>query len=244
MTIPSRPRHPTGPTRAPPATGAYQPYGTPAYQAPTTNGMAIASLVCGCLGFVTCISGIVAIILGHIARKQIRESGGTQQGDGMALAGLILGYIMTALLLAYIVFIIVAVATTDTNTTNDFGLQLAALGVDLLQGVEGHGVIGRRVEDAPGRYRPPERAGDRSQQQPQRVRLLAGLRQRPVDLHDHRAVPAVDHRQQTIRGDRIRQGIEPVSDPARLTHQHRQLHRIVVTVQGRPQARTTRSEIV
>lgn len=111
---------------APPAAGYAQPYGTPAYPtAPQTNGMAIAALVCGCLGFVTCISGIAAIILGHIARKQIRESGGTQQGDGMALAGLILGYIITALLVGYIVFIIVAIATTDTNTTNDFGLVLA-----------------------------------------------------------------------------------------------------------------------
>ena len=60
-----------------------------------------------------------------MARKQIRESGGTQQGDGMALAGLILGYLVTALLVAYIVFIIVAVATTDTSNTNDFGLLLA-----------------------------------------------------------------------------------------------------------------------
>lgn len=110
---------------APPAAGYAQPYGTPAYQAPTTNGLAIAALVCGCLGFVTCISGIAAIILGHLARKQIRESGGTQQGDGMALAGLILGYVITALLLAYIVFLIVVVATADTNTTNDFGLVLA-----------------------------------------------------------------------------------------------------------------------
>ena len=73
----------------------------------------------------TCISGIVAIVLGHMARKQIRESGGTQQGDGMALAGLILGYLVTALLVAYIVFIIVAVATTDTSNTNDFWLLLA-----------------------------------------------------------------------------------------------------------------------
>ena len=73
---------------APPAVGYAQPYGTPTYQTRSTNGMAIASLVCGCLGFLTCISGIVAIILGHIARKQIRESGGTQQGEGMALAGL------------------------------------------------------------------------------------------------------------------------------------------------------------
>ena len=110
---------------APPAAGYAQPYGTPTYQTRSTNGMAIAALVCGCLGFLTCISGIVAIILGHIARKQIRESGGTQQGEGMALAGLILGYIVTGLLVAYIVFAIIIAATSDTSSTNSLGLLLA-----------------------------------------------------------------------------------------------------------------------
>jgi len=59
-----------------------------------TNGMAIASLVCGLgqllAGFP---AGIAAIILGHLARRRIRETG--ERGDGMARAGLILGYIGT-----------------------------------------------------------------------------------------------------------------------------------------------------
>ena len=117
-----------GPWGAPPAAtpGYAQPYGAPYQAAPGTNGMAIASLVCGLLGFVTCVSSIAAIILGHIARKQIRESGGRQQGDGMALAGLILGYIVAVLFVAYIIFAIVIAATTDTSNTNDFGMVLAA----------------------------------------------------------------------------------------------------------------------
>lgn len=119
------PQAPTGPWGAAPPAG--MAYGTPTYQAPSTNGLAIAALVCGLLGFITCVSSIAAIVLGHMARKQIRESGGVQQGDGMALAGLILGYVVLALLIGYIVVVVIIAATADTNTTNDFGLQLHAL---------------------------------------------------------------------------------------------------------------------
>lgn len=119
------PAAPAGPWAAtpPPAAPYATPYGAPAaYQARTTNGMAIAALVCGLAGFATCISAIPAVILGHMARKQIRESGGTQQGEGMALAGLIIGYILIALLVIYIVFIVVLAASgeSDFGNTNEF----------------------------------------------------------------------------------------------------------------------------
>lgn len=61
--------------------------------------LAIVSLVFGILGWtvIPLIGNLVAIICGHIARGQIRLSGGTQQGDGLALAGLIIGYLGLAL---------------------------------------------------------------------------------------------------------------------------------------------------
>jgi len=128
---PAAPAAPAGPWAAtPPPANPYAatPYGAPAYQARTTNGMAIASLVCGVASLVTCISAIPAVILGHMARKQIRDSGGTQQGEGMALAGLIIGYIFIALLAAYILFFVVLAASGDLDTnSNDFGMALAMM---------------------------------------------------------------------------------------------------------------------
>lgn len=56
-----------------------------------TNGLAIGSLICG-IFFLILPSALVAVILGHISRSQIRKSQGRQTGEGMALAGLILGY--------------------------------------------------------------------------------------------------------------------------------------------------------
>ena len=50
----------------------------------TVSPMAVAALVCGICGV-----AIPAVVLGHVARRQVRLTG--QRGDGMALAGLILG---------------------------------------------------------------------------------------------------------------------------------------------------------
>ena len=68
----------------------YQPY-PPYPPVRPTNGLAIAALVCGIAQFVTGFTFIPAIICGHLARRQIRRTG--EQGEGMAVAGLILGYV-------------------------------------------------------------------------------------------------------------------------------------------------------
>ena len=75
-----------------------------------TNVLAIVSLVTGILGltFAPFISSIAAIITGHISLHQIKTT--HEQGRGMALAGLILGYVMLALALiglAILIFIFV-----------------------------------------------------------------------------------------------------------------------------------------
>jgi type II secretory pathway pseudopilin PulG len=67
---------------------------------PQTDGKAIGSLICG-IASVTILSilaGIPAVILGHISRSDIRNSGGRLKGQGLALAGLIMGYISLAVI--------------------------------------------------------------------------------------------------------------------------------------------------
>ncbi len=72
-------------------------------QVPAPCGLATASLVCGiCSAFLGPLTGIPAVITGHMALGRIKKSGGALQGHGMALAGLILGYVFSAL------FVIVA----------------------------------------------------------------------------------------------------------------------------------------
>ncbi|MGO1291770.1 MAG: DUF4190 domain-containing protein [Brevibacterium linens] len=64
---------------------------------PPTNVLAIIGMCASIFGFISSffIAGIAGIIMGHIARKQIRERG--ERGDGMAIAALWVGYIGTAL---------------------------------------------------------------------------------------------------------------------------------------------------
>lgn len=93
------------PGYAPPATYAAGGYAYAA--APANNGLAVASLVLGIAGIfvIPFIGSIAAVIMGHIARKQIRERG--EGGDGMAVGGLVTGYLGVAIWLAVIVFAIV-----------------------------------------------------------------------------------------------------------------------------------------
>ena len=70
-------------------------------QKPPTNGQAIASMVLGIL--VICgIGSVLALVFGYQAKREIEASGGTQGGEGMATAGIILGWIGVGLVLLYI----------------------------------------------------------------------------------------------------------------------------------------------
>ena len=58
-----------------------------------TSGLAIASLVTGLLFWACVVPGIVAIVLGHVALESIDDSGGTKSGRGLAITGIVLGWV-------------------------------------------------------------------------------------------------------------------------------------------------------
>jgi hypothetical protein len=62
--------------------------------APKTSGLAITSLILGILGFCTAgLAGIGAVICGHMALSQINKSQGRETGGGLAVTGLVTGYL-------------------------------------------------------------------------------------------------------------------------------------------------------
>jgi len=67
---------------------------------------------------------ILAIVFGFVARAQIRQSNGTQGGQGLATAGIILGFAWVALL----VVIIVISAVNNNNTSGVVLTHLASFG--------------------------------------------------------------------------------------------------------------------
>lgn len=64
------------------------------------SGLAITSLVLGLMSFIGCsiVTGIPAIISGHIALKRSRKSPQQFGGGGLAVGGLVLGYLSLAFL--------------------------------------------------------------------------------------------------------------------------------------------------
>ncbi len=75
---------------------------------PRTSGTAIASLVFGILSWIMLpfIGALLAVVLGHSARSEIRRAPpGTIEGDGMALGGLILGWVHLAFFIVVVMLI-------------------------------------------------------------------------------------------------------------------------------------------
>ena len=128
----SPPQHYPAPTYAPPGyPGFEQPaysyaygYGgySPYQPAPANDGLAVASLITSCIALATlCVvtplglAGVVGAILGHVSRRRIRATGAG--GGGMALAGIIVGWIAAALAVLMIVgFILLVVLAPETES--------------------------------------------------------------------------------------------------------------------------------
>ncbi len=77
----------------------------------TTNGLAIASLVLGIV-WIYWVGSVLALIFGYVARRQIKEQG--QNGDGMAVAGIVLGWIGVG---AMVIVLIVWLSAVSTLTS-------------------------------------------------------------------------------------------------------------------------------
>jgi len=76
-----------------------------------TSGLAIASLVCSLVGILCMIlPGILGVVFGHMALAEIRRSEGQKEGRGMAIAGLVIGYLCVLIIVVYVAIFVVALA--------------------------------------------------------------------------------------------------------------------------------------
>jgi hypothetical protein len=76
---------------------------------PETSLLAVISLVAGVLGvfgafFAPLLASIVAIVCGHLARSRIKRDPAQLTGDGVAVVGLVLGYLGIAISVAGLIF--------------------------------------------------------------------------------------------------------------------------------------------
>jgi hypothetical protein len=115
MTQPNYP--PPGDPNAPGPQGGYPPGGYPPQfyvQPRKTNSLALTSLIVSVCSVALCpLIGIVGAILGHKAKGQIRVTG--EDGDGMATAGIIVGWAVFGLFMLFIVAYAVIIGVIAVN---------------------------------------------------------------------------------------------------------------------------------
>jgi hypothetical protein len=106
--------------------GAYPPAGYPQggyppqfYVPPRkTNSLALTSMIVSIVSVAMCpLIGIVGAIMGHKAKGQIRQTG--EDGDGMATAGIIIGWIVFGLFMLFIVVYGVIIGIAAANGAFD-----------------------------------------------------------------------------------------------------------------------------
>ena len=109
------PAPPAPPPPPPPYAQPQQPYYGAVGPAPRTNGMAVASLVLGIV-WLFWVGSILALVFGYVGKGQIDRAGGAQSGRGLAIAGIVLGWVGVGTLVLTIVLAIVG-SLTDSGSS-------------------------------------------------------------------------------------------------------------------------------
>lgn len=137
----------------PPAQWPAPPWSGP--QPGRTNGFAIASLVCACAQVVVWplafALAVAAIVTGHVARHQIKQTG--EGGSGIALAGLIAGYVGLVLyILAAIGIVLFLVLGTPVIAQNVVRDDARHFTTNLLNDAQSQSTTPRDVQLIRSRY--------------------------------------------------------------------------------------------
>jgi hypothetical protein len=123
MDQPAQPAPPDQPAAAPPPPQPMQiqQRGAPIAFSAKTNTLALVSLISGIASWVIVpiIGAIVAVITGHMAKREIRRTG--EQGDTLATVGLVLGYlhlVVVVLILGFVLLVLIGTFAAIRTTTS------------------------------------------------------------------------------------------------------------------------------
>lgn len=101
MVAPNPLSYPSGPSQPPGVAWVRVP-------ATQTNGLAVASLICSCVGIIPFFFGlpcVLGIIFGFVSRGRIKRAQGALGGSGLALAGIIVGFSLIGIFFVILILI-------------------------------------------------------------------------------------------------------------------------------------------
>jgi uncharacterized membrane protein len=82
--------------------------------------------VCGIAGFGFCfLPSIVGLVLGYVAKAQIDRSQGLETGRGLAIAGIVLGWVAVGIAVLLTIALVIAAATGESSDDTDVDFSLA-----------------------------------------------------------------------------------------------------------------------
>jgi type IV pilus assembly protein PilA len=111
-------------------TSGLSPVNTASYIGPQeTSGKATASLICGILAYLILpfLAAIPAIILGHLALSDIKKTAGRLKGNGLAIAGMVMGYAQVVFF--PVILIIAAIAIPNLLRSRMAANEASAVGI-------------------------------------------------------------------------------------------------------------------
>jgi hypothetical protein len=83
-----------------------------------SSGKATTAMVLGIVGLVVCqVVGIVAIVLGSQAKNEIDASGGQLEGRGMAIAGIIMGWVAVGLMVLVVAGLLLVAVVAGSSSS-------------------------------------------------------------------------------------------------------------------------------
>jgi hypothetical protein len=87
---------------------------------PRRNVKAVWSLTLGIIGIwpLFLVASVPALVLGYSGKREIDRSGGMEGGRGLAIAGIVLGWIAVGMLLVFILLMVAYVQSCSSSSTN------------------------------------------------------------------------------------------------------------------------------
>lgn len=133
---PLQPRQATVPENA--VFGPSITVGIPQSESGKSSGLAVGSMICGILGLIFWLPCLPAVILGHMGLSNIKKSAGALKGRGMAITGLVTGYLMIAAIPIFLILLSMTIPAMNRVQSRAKEMKMIVEAKHLMMGIQNY----------------------------------------------------------------------------------------------------------